>query len=233
MSRTKHTTPRRIRAPRRVRAPYEPRGHADPSSERVFARALKELGIVLDSAPSSVDENGIAPLPRVLVKRPRNGHFHPVTKAHVLNLLHFFGAECTYGLKSIELLQGTGSPGNSSLMLGRLMVPGRVVLYDQPLAPWLLTGSLAEKELERLRRAGAVVTQVGAGTQTVVSWPEDTLRNFMLFDVLMHEIGHHLLQHYKGKRRERIARTRDHEAFADRFALRCRRLYGLRQGARA
>jgi hypothetical protein len=40
----------------------------------------------------------------------------------------------------------------------------------------------------------------------------------MLFDVLLHEIGHHVLQHGKGKRLVRIARTRDHEAFATRFA---------------
>jgi Zn-dependent peptidase ImmA (M78 family) len=36
--------------------------------------------------------------------------------------------------------------------------------------------------------------------------------------VLLHEIGHHILQQHKGKRRPRIARTRDHEAFAARFA---------------
>jgi hypothetical protein len=42
--------------------------------------------------------------------------------------------------------------------------------------------------------------------------------------VLMHEVGHHLIQQYKGKRRARVARTRDHEAFADGFARRCRRL---------
>ena len=52
-----------------------------------------------------------------------------------------------------------------------------------------------------------------------------------LFDVLMHEIGHHLIQHYKGKRTVRRARTADHEAFADRFAQRCRLAY-RRDGGR-
>jgi hypothetical protein len=47
----------------------------------------------------------------------------------------------------------------------------------------------------------------------------------MLFDVLLHEIGHHLIQQYRGKRTARVARTRDHEACADRFALQCRLLY--------
>jgi hypothetical protein len=63
------------------------------------------------------------------------------------------------------------------------------------------------------------------GGATIVSWPSTTLRAFMLFDVLMHEIGHHLIQHYKGKRPARVARTRDHEAFADAFAQRCRSLH--------
>ena len=62
------------------------------------------------------------------------------------------------------------------------------------------------------------------GAHALVSWPGKTLRDFMLFDVLMHEIGHHLIQQYKGKRRARVARTRDHEAFAAHFARRCRLL---------
>jgi Zn-dependent peptidase ImmA (M78 family) len=47
----------------------------------------------------------------------------------------------------------------------------------------------------------------------------------MLFDVLMHEVGHHLIQHHKGKRQARVARTRDHEAFADAFARRWREVW--------
>jgi len=45
----------------------------------------------------------------------------------------------------------------------------------------------------------------------------DTLRQFMLREIFLHEMGHHVLQHYKGKRLARVARTRDHEAFANRF----------------
>jgi Zn-dependent peptidase ImmA (M78 family) len=44
----------------------------------------------------------------------------------------------------------------------------------------------------------------------------------MLEEILLHELGHHVLQHEKGKRPERIARTRDHEAFARRFARQLR-----------
>jgi hypothetical protein len=209
-----------------VRAPYEPRGHADPSSQRLLARALKKLGVVPASVDGVCRDKGPAPLPRVVVKRPRVGYFHPASKTDILNLLRFFGEECTYGLRSIELVQGNRPSRGGRLLLGALIVPGRIVLYDQPPSPWRLPGILSTREQERLRRAGAVVELISETNQTVVSWQGDTLRDFMLFDVLMHEIGHHLLQHDKGKRRERVARTRDHEAFADRFARRCRRLYG-------
>lgn len=65
--------------------------------------------------------------------------------------------------------------------------------------------------------------------QTQLTWPEETLRDFLLLDVLMHEIGHHLIQHYGGKGRVRAARTKDHEAFVRRFADRCRAIYSQQQ----
>lgn len=43
------------------------------------------------------------------------------------------------------------------------------------------------------------------------------LRDFMRFDVLLHELGHHLLQHRARKTGE-IQRRPDHERFADTFA---------------
>ena len=148
-------------------------------------------------------------------------------------MLRFFGERCTYGLRSVELVRGGAEPPGGALLLGRLIIPGRVVLYDQPPAPWTLPGRLAAAERARLRRAGAIVETAGAGVQTIIAWPRGTLRDFVLFDVLLHEIGHHLLQQYTGKRRARIARTRDHEAFADHFARRCRLRYAGRRGAGA
>ena len=73
-----------------------------------------------------------------------------------------------------------------------------------------------------MRRAGAQVEIDRETKATFVHWPDYSLSNFMIFEVLLHEIGHHILQHNTGKRTQRIARTRDHEAFARRFADRCR-----------
>jgi hypothetical protein len=70
-----------------------------------------------------------------------------------------------------------------------------------------------------LREAGALVAIDPLAV--TVSWPGETLRAFFLRFVLLHELGHHRLQHDAGKRAQ-IARTRDHEARADLFARRAR-----------
>jgi hypothetical protein len=160
-------------------------------------------------------------LPRLIVQRPRPGHHHPLARHDIERMLDFFGPEHYYGLRSVSLRRAPASkPGK--LHLGRLFVPGQIVLYEQPLQPWTLTAPLAPAERERLERAGAVIEEINAGTRWAVHWPEQTLRDFMLFDVFLHEVGHHVVQHETGKRTVRTARTRDHEAFADNFARRCR-----------
>jgi hypothetical protein len=182
---------------------------------------LKELGICLDGLPEPSGSKEPAPLPRLRIARPHDGYHHPAARADIVRLLQFFGEPCTYGLRSIELVRDE-APANA-LQFGRLLVPGRIVLYEQPLSPWVLPGRLPATEEERLRAAGALVEV--EGIQSVVVWPGETLREFMLFDVLMHEIGHHMIQQYKGKRPARVVRTRDHEAFAACFARRCRQIY--------
>jgi hypothetical protein len=227
VSGSKHTDPIRIRAPWRVRAPGEARGYRDPSTLQACARALKELGIRIQPDPTPPADDEPAPLPRLRVSRPRAGFHHPASRADIARLLHFFGATCTYGLQSVELLRAEVPSPGAAICFGRLLVPGRILLFDQPASPWILTGRLPETEAERLRRGGAKIED--AVLHTTVTWPESTLRDFMLFDVLMHEIGHHLIQQHKGKRPARVLRTREHEALADRFARSCRQTYAERQ----
>ena len=44
----------------------------------------------------------------------------------------------------------------------------------------------------------------------------------MLFEVLLHELGHHVLQHERRAPSGRAVRTSDHEAVADQLARRWR-----------
>jgi hypothetical protein len=85
-----------------------------------------------------------------------------------------------------------------------------------------------EDDIRRFERAGALVSLLPGAATTLVNWPADTLQRFMLEEVLLHELGHHVLQHNKAKRRPRIARTRDHEAFASLFTKRQQIALGVR-----
>jgi hypothetical protein len=118
---------------------------------------------------------------------------------------------------SVELVPAPIS--RSRLPLGELIGPGRIVLYDQARSPWRLGFDLPANERARLRAAGAVLQGDG-----VITWPDDTLRRFMLGHVLAHELGHHVLQHERRLRGERGARTGEHEARAEVLAVKLRAL---------
>ncbi len=225
MSRSKHTRPNKIRAADRVRAPFEPRGLDDTSSARLITRELKEDGIILDYDETESDEELDPRLPRVITKRPRPGHFHPASKSDILQVLEFFGEECFYGLKTIKLMQGSATCGNMTLLMGRLDVPGTIILYDQAISPWPINGTLPKVSKHVLDSAGAKLEICAGGLQTLIHWNGDSLKNFMLFEVLMHEIGHHLIQQFSGKKGVRVARTKDHEHYAKLFAQKCRDSY--------
>jgi hypothetical protein len=150
----------------------------------------------------------------VRVSRARPGFTHPAGASDVRRALAFFGPTATYGLSRVELRHGAGRP-----LVAALAEPGVVVLYEQPCPPWTIRGRLTAETQRRLRRAGATI-DVGA-TATHVDWPGRTLRDFMLLDGLMHEIGHHVVQHRARKQRPTM-RTVDHERRADAFAAACR-----------
>lgn len=203
-----HTRPRAIRAADRLRAPYAPRRVAN-----------------LRAFDASTEASDVAtPFPRIPMQRPNPGMHHPASRAEILRVLAFFGPETVYGIRSITLSR-TPDIVSNRLQFGQLIVPGCIVLFAQPVSPWIIAGRLPQEDEVRLSGAGAGIARGGGGMQTVVTWPAESLRDFMLFDVLMHEIGHHLIQHYKGKRTVRVVRTKDHEAFADTFARRCRTAY--------
>jgi len=156
---------------------------------------------------------------------PRRGFVHPAGATDIARVLDFFGPAAAYGLRGIALRQQPPAAG-AGPAVAELRVPGLVLLFEQPAPPWQLPGRLAEVAAARLRRAGAQVTTAGSGTR--VDWPGHTLRDFMLFDGLMHEIGHHTIQHAADKDRTRVMRTADHERRADAYAVRARHAWAAR-----
>ena len=220
MSRSKHTDPREIRAARRVRAPLESRGANDASLEGQQRRILKHAGLVATPSKSIV-RNALL-RPRIIERATSHGSYHPAGKRDIMRVLEAVGPVAVYGLRSIELTRAPVRRGVALQIFGRYRAPGTISIYEQPRPPWRLTGLLAHHDMLRFKRAGAVVTVQPEMGATIVDWPQDTLRWFILEDVVLHELGHHVLQHYKAKRSARVARTKDHEAFAARFAARQR-----------
>ncbi|AVT40884.1 hypothetical protein [Plantactinospora sp. BB1] len=223
MSRSLHTDPYPSRAARRLDAPRGRRA-AEPRVLRRRARLAEQQRL----APEQVDRpEPIArpttpyPPPRLPIRESpaRPGFLHPATVGDVTRLLDFFGPELRYGLRAVELRHAVGAD-RSGPLLAALLVPGVVILYEQPRPPWTVPGQLLPRSRSRLERAGARVDS--AATSTRIDWPGTTLRDFLLFDGLLHEIGHHLVQHGSGRRTARVRRTADHERYADGFAARCR-----------
>jgi hypothetical protein len=211
LTRTLHTQPRSILAARRAGAPHRARGD-EPLAAHRQRRLVSDLGVELRE-----DDDG--QWPRIRVGRCRPGFLHPIGRGEITELLTFLGPPARYGLRSIELRQSVGEEGGS-LTLARLLVPGRIVLFEQMEPPWLIRGDLSHASRARLERAGAALEAGPAVTR--VEWPGRSLADVMLFDGLMHEIGHHLIQHHTGKRLARVMRTADHERRAEQFAEACR-----------
>jgi hypothetical protein len=247
MSRSKHTDPRPIRAVRRGRAPFAGRQQGDLSARRRAGLVRKQAAAATagehgreqpreqrrkqSGKPSGKQsrKQGRRPLLRIVVRRPRRGFHHPAGRRDVLAMLRAVGPAASYGLRSVELGRSPASGEAMALRFGRYQVPGKIVLFEQPLPPWRLPALVPRRDARRLERAGATLTRMPEVGAMLVDWPPGTLRRFMLAEVLLHELGHHLLQHERGKRPVRIARTRDHEAFARRVARRLRAALGQRE----
>ena len=217
MSRSKHTDPRPIRAARRLRERFQARSTGDLTIRRRCAQRLKELGLTTERNNKHRQPRHSGP--RILIQMTSPGFFHPATKKDISNLLRAVGPLAVYGLRSVELVRAP-SGGLPALVFGRYQASGRILLYQQPLPPWRLSGVLKREDARRLKRAGALIKLLPGSRATPIVWPDFSLKRFMIEEVLLHELGHHVLQHHKGKRPVRIARTKDHEAFAAQFVAR-------------
>jgi hypothetical protein len=157
---------------------------------------------------------------RVTEAAARPGWLHGASRRDVLRFLRQLEPDLLYGVREIALVRAPAEAGRGALLFGRFMAAGRIELFEQPVPPWFVRGLLPTAEVRRLLHAGASVRADRALGTTSIDWQPAALRRFFLYEVLLHELGHHRLQHEKGKRPARIARTRDHEAYATRITRR-------------
>lgn len=228
MSRTKQTRPRQIIAADRIRNPREAKGFSDSQRVNRVRQVLQEMSI--DGFEDSAPGLGFNDMPRIVVKRPRTGFFHPADKALIERVLIHFGEISWYGVQEISLLQNSKATVNK-LSFGSLIIPGKIQLFEQRKPPWFLNGGLAPEQQSLLENAGAIIEFSSDHMRCKIDWPDDSLTNFMLFEVLMHEVGHQIIQQFKGKRTVQVLRTKEHELLALAFARRCRHNYFDADGA--
>lgn len=213
VARTKHTDPPAIRAARRVEDPRASRGDGDLALDRRRTELFKELGVEPFEPPVSTQDGGH--LPRIRRTKARPGFVHPLGVKEIRAALTRLGPVAWYGLDSIELRQQPDHD-REVLRLGMFLAPDTILLFEQRRPPWILDRRVGTRTRGILERADAVIED--SATITRVSFPGESLSSFMLFDGLVHELAHHMLQRYTGKRTVRRMRTSEHEARADAFA---------------
>lgn len=216
-----HTDPRGVRAARRLGSPRTHRSEGDASTRMRVGRALKQSGISY-SFETNNPRQFIA-WPRIVIHRPSHGFFHPATQQQVQEILMAVGSIGVYGLKSVELSRQSDVEISGSAVLARYIAPDRIVLFEQQRPPWHFIGRIPDPTRELFEKSGAEIRWSADASVTIVGWPSDTLAHFLLAEGLLHEIGHHIKQHEARAGNRRIARTRDHEAFASNFASRLKR----------
>jgi hypothetical protein len=151
---------------------------------------------------------------RIKTQKPLPGMRHPLAARDIHALLEILGPASIYRLKSIRLRQESAVRAEG-IVFAEYVAPGEIHLYAVPELPWRLPFLLYAEDREAFARYGARLKTDLEREQTTVTWSVDGLKRFALQEVLAHELGHHLLQHHKGKRTVMLCRRSDHEKRAD------------------
>lgn len=148
-------------------------------------------------------------LPPIIVRKPRRGDLHPISKSHLERLLLSARTEYLYGLKRIELRSRIGNTVGEPFAY-YYPVERTVVLYSLPLV-WEL--SKLSGGWERLFTD--YLARVDRGSMISVSWPDRSILGLWFWDqVVMHELGHHFVEQYRSKN-GRVRSRNAHERLAE------------------
>lgn len=141
--------------------------------------------------------------------------FMPVTLDEVSAAVGSVPEKFTEGLEAVILLGGSDrqAKARKKFSYGRYMLWEVIILHPFPksrLRQHFSGGFRPDLRREYVRAGASVIEKPG---QTVIEFSEDALRKFYLYDVLMHEIGHHADRKNLGKKP-----LRKGEGFAEWFA---------------
>ena len=136
------------------------------------------------------------------------------------------GTEFRYKLRSIRISQAS-AVRLKGIVFAEYVVPGEIHVFSVPELPWSLPFLLRDADRKAFERYGARLDVDLAREITTVNWSLAGLRIFVLYEVLAHELGHHLLQAHRGKRIGTVCRRSDHERRAELQSRRVKRAYGI------
>jgi hypothetical protein len=134
----------------------------------------------------------------------------PCAATDVAEVVSAIPQEFAAGLAGVYLMGGTARQARARAMTYGMYSRDRIFLFPVS-ARKLETGwtcSANAAEIHRYRVAGASVS--AARRDAIVTFDEQSLRRFYLYDVLLHEVGHHADQLHRS--------PRDSKRFAHWFA---------------
>ena len=196
MSRSLHTQKLELRAARRLARPYA---------------ARKADAALLGGQDAQADSEALPErrLP-IRVQKPLPGLIHPLHARDIRGFLEAMGPTSMYGVKCIRLRSESGVTAQG-IVFGEYLLSGEIHLYAVPSLTWKLPFEMHAADLADFARYGCRCEIDALLGQTTLAWSLAGLRDYTLYEVLAHELGHHLLQYHKGKRPAALCRRSDHE----------------------
>lgn len=135
------------------------------------------------------DLNGSIVLPRIIVRKPKRGDIHPISKRDLLRALEKTPTEYLYGISRIELrLRQSEEIGKPFAYYSKR--DKSIVSYSLP-ANWSFK-TLSSGLRKSISRYYGIIEESPDGVQ--VKWPERIILSlWFLEEVVNHELGHHFV----------------------------------------
>jgi hypothetical protein len=171
------------------------------------------------------EKDGTHALPRIIVRPPAPGDWHPVSPSQIRRVLHDLPLELWHGLRRIEL---------RARKLTRQIQPlgqyspreKRIILYSQP--EEMVAPCMSEGMRDLLIKFQATIREENGGY--IVSWKNAGWMSFWFCsEVFLHELGHHFRNQYPSKNKL-LKGVRANEISAVRLTRRFRRIFFRRLG---
>jgi len=174
------------------------------------------------------DKEGRIIYPRIVVRRPRPGDLHPMTRAQLRSALERIPLKYIYGLRGIEMRPRERSTIGDPF--ARYHPRDKVIhLFSLPLV-WNM-GPMEPESFKLLKEQLELFQAEVVEEERIVTvtWPGSGWLSFWFFiQVFTHELGHHYLAQYRHKRK-RIRDAALQEFHADMQAVKVfRETFGRR-----